>query len=182
MSKIIKHTKDWVEQFVIAYNLCPFATKPFRRDRIRYVHFQDDNAAPFLELLLKEALALREQTPEDLETTLVVHPKLTNSFEDYLDLFATVEDLFEEQGFSELIQVASFHPDYQFADTEYEAPENFTNRSPYPMIHLLRVDSVAHAIDTYPDTARIPTINIARLKQIGSSELIKRYHEIIGKN
>jgi hypothetical protein len=182
MPNIIQQTKDWIEQFVIGYNLCPFAMKPFRDDRIRFVHFEEEDVAQLKEQFLVEALKLRDLPATEVETTLIICPNVSSNFETYLDLFEVMLDTLDEFELDEVIQLASFHPDYQFADTDYEAPENFTNRSPYPMIHLLRVDSVARAIETYPDTANIPVNNIARMQQIGSEELIKRYHEIIGKN
>ncbi len=182
MSEQITKTKAWIEQFVMRYHLCPFATKPFREDRIRYVVFDGQDAKTLLALILAEVRQLQTKPAAELETTLIIHPHFGLTFESYLDLIGDLDDMFEELELMESVQLASFHPDYQFAGTEYEAPENFTNRSPFPMIHLLRVDSVSDAIENYPGINVIPTNNIARMQQIGSAELIKIYHEIIGKN
>lgn len=182
MSEQIITTKAWIEQFVMRYHLCPFATKPFREDRIRYLLFEGEDSRTLLELALAEIRQLQAKPAEELETTLIVHPKFGLSFENYLDVLADLEEMLEAFELNEFVQIASFHPDYQFAGTEYDSPENFTNRSPFPMLHLLRVDSVSDAIENYPDTSIIPTNNIARMQQIGSADLIKIYHEIIGKN
>ena len=175
-------TKSWIEQFVIAYHLCPFASKPFREDRIRYVLLEEENEDKLHDLMMEEVKILQSQPSEVVETTLIIHPNIGRTFDSYLDIFAALEKQLEMQKLEEFVQLASFHPDYQFAETDYDHPENFTNRSPYPMIHLLRVDSVEASIESYPDTMRIPTNNIARMRQIGTTELVKIYHEIIRKN
>lgn len=182
MSSVLQHTKTWVQSFVIGYGLCPFAMRPFQEDRIRYVLVEGSRVEELVEMTFKECLKLQNTTSEVLETTIIVHPNLLTDFLDYISIVEQMQEDLEQLNLDGIIQLATFHPAYQFAETEVDAPENFTNRSPYPMIHLLRAESVERAIAAHPDTAQIPVENIKMMNRIGHEQLIKQNNEIIGKN
>ena len=157
-------TKAWLLNFVIGHNLCPFARKPFESDQIRFVctDAQEDDAllkalAQELELLL---------TDSSIETTLLIVPNALESFTVYWDFIALAEALIESLGLEGVFQIATFHPQYQFDGAEPDAPENRTNRSPYPLLHILREESLSKAIESHPDVAQIPERNIALMRTL----------------
>jgi hypothetical protein len=164
-------TKRWVEQVVIGMNLCPFAAKPFQADLIRYVVTSEKTPMALMGVFLTELNHLVSTPAEKLETTLLIHPDALQNFEAYLDFFAEAEDLLNDSGASELIQLASFHPHYQFANTEPNDVSNYTNRSPYPMIHLIRAESVERARHSYPDIEEIPARNIRLMEAHGLKKM-----------
>lgn len=164
-------TRHWLAEFVIAHQLCPFAAKPFAEGRVRIVVTDSARAEFLLEDLLRELRYLDTQPVAKLETTLLVHPGALEDFYDYNDFLDLADDLLVQEGFEGIFQIASFHPDYQFADTEADDPGNFTNRSPYPMLHILREDSLEQAIAAHPDIAGIPTRNIALMDKLGTANL-----------
>lgn len=164
--ELIAATADWIESVVVAHNFCPFAKRELRRHGVRYAVADGSGEAP-LAALLAECRHL-DGSP-DTETTLLVLPEGFEDFEDYLDLTAMAEDLLAEHGYEGVYQVASFHPDYRFADAAEDDAANYTNRSPYPMLHLLREDSLSRAIDAYPDVDRIPETNIAKARALGAA-------------
>ncbi|MDI5920740.1 DUF1415 domain-containing protein [Halomonas sp. LR5S13] len=162
-------TRAWVETFVVARDVCPFAGREVARDTIRYVAVPASDREAALLALFDECRHL-DATPE-VETTLLVLTEGLDDFDDYLDLLAVAEALLAEQGFEGTYQLASFHPDYVFADAEPEAPANFTNRSPFPMWHLLREEGLARALAHHPDPAGIPERNIAAMRELGHEAL-----------
>ena len=164
---VIAATEAWLRNVVIGLNLCPFAKQPFAqgRVRLRVSHATDEDA--LLEELGAELVALRQSDPEVCETTLLIHPGVLDDFFEYNDFLEVADALLHELGLEGELQVASFHPDYQFADAPAEAAENCTNRSPYPMLHLLREDSVQRAVDSVPDTDDIYRRNIRTLRELG---------------
>jgi hypothetical protein len=165
--EVIKATRIWLERAVIGLNLCPFAKAVYSKDQIRYV-VSNATAPEALEAeLLKELEILRAADPISLDTTLLIHPYVLTDFYDYNDFLATAEAIIADAGLAGEIQVASFHPHYQFAGTEPEDIENYTNRSPYPILHLLRETSVEFAITAFPDAAEIFDKNIETLRRIG---------------
>ncbi len=163
----VEKTKNWLEKVVIGLNLCPFAKHPFKSDKIRYVVFEKTDLNQLSELLVTELRLLSEADPVNLETTLIIVPKTLNDFEDYLNYVDFSEQLLEEFDFEGLIQVASFHPLYQFNGTKAEDVENYTNRSPYPMLHLLKESSVTWAVDNFPNVEEIPANNIKTMQELG---------------
>ncbi len=173
MSQYLETTKKWVERIVVGLNLCPFAKAPFRMGRIRYVVFRGKNRVELARLMIEEARHLAKTLPEETETTLLIHPDALQDFLDYNDFLDEADALIRENGLEGIIQVASFHPDYQFADVPHEAPENFTNRSPYPMLHLLREESIEKALEQYPDPEKIPERNIEKMKALGREGIEK---------
>lgn len=167
MINFIQHTKNWIETVVIGLNLCPFAGKPFREDKIRYVLQATPDLTHLMDKVVIEATTLANDQTNDIETTLIIHPDLLNDFYDYLDFVDYVNESLEGLGLEGVIQVASFHPDYQFEGTQASDPENYTNRSPYPMVHLIKEASVSKAVDTYPDIESIPDNNIQTMNDLG---------------
>lgn len=164
-------TKNWIELLVIGYNLCPFAKLPFVQDRIRYRLTDASEQEELAGILVQEAIFLSEADPEVVETTLIIHPGMLNEFNDYLDFLARAEWLLQQSGLEGVIQVASFHPEYQFEGTEMEAPENYTNRSPYPMLHLLREESIESALRHYEHPEKIPERNIGTMRRLGRTKI-----------
>ncbi len=166
-------TKAWVEKMVIGLNLCPFAKAPFRKGRIRFCVFEGTELEKLMQLFLQELSWLEEASQQETETTLIIHPNLLTSFDEYLDTLPLFESLIQSSGLEGTLQVASFHPEYQFAGTEKEDAENYTNRSPFPMLHLIREDSISRAVDQYPDIEGIPERNIQKLESMGIEEIKK---------
>jgi len=176
MEKYIEATKHWLEKIVVGLNLCPFARLPFSGGRIRYISHEGTDIVQLATLMVQEAQHLIRTPAAEVETTLIILPYALPDFMDYLDFLEEAEWLIRENGLEGLIQVASFHPDYQFEGTEKEAPENYTNRSPYPMLHLLREESVERALEHYENPESIPERNIERMRELGV-EGVKRLLE-----
>ena len=168
--KILLHTRRWVESVVIGHGVCPFAGSVFKDHRIRYRVSQAWKPAELWEEWLGELVYLQEADRIETETTLLIHPLALTDFTEYCDVIAEAEDGLEELGFESDIQLAGFHPEYQFEDSPEDDPANYTNRSPYPMLHLLRVVSVSEAVDGHPDVDGIPDRNIARFRALGKEQ------------
>jgi len=164
-SSIIAQTTQWINSVVIGCNFCPFAAKAVLRKSIRYVVLPEATLEGSLEAVMAE-LRYLDRT-EDIETTLIIFPNHFTDFEEYLDMADMAEDLSVEQGYEGVYQIASFHPDYCFAEADADDPANYTNRSPYPMLHLLREDSVSKAVDHFIDPEGIPERNIAFAQEKG---------------
>ena len=150
---------------VIGCNFCPFAAKAVLKKTIRYVVVEEGDIESSLELFFTE-LRLLDQVAE-VETTLIIFPHHFADFEDYLDLVELAEALIVEQNYEGVYQVASFHPDYCFEGAEADDPANYTNRSIFPMLHILREDSLSDALDNFPDAEGIPEKNIAFARRQG---------------
>lgn len=164
----------WLQEIVIGLNLCPFARKPFESNLVRIVCEEKATEDDILEIVLKELLYLENTTSADTETTLIVLPNAYPDFNDFNSLLFVLNEVLEMEGFVGMFQIASFHPEYQFADTQKQDYENYTNRSPYPILHLLREESLSIAIDQHPDPDGIPHTNIQRLNNFSESQ-IKEY-------
>ena len=165
--EIIAATKAWLEKAVIGLDLCPFARAVHLRNQIRYVVSEAETPEELLAELIGELQALAAADPEAIDTTLLIHPRVLGDFLDYNDFLGVAETAVEELALTGILQVASFHPHYQFAGTEPDDIENYTNRSPYPILHLLREESVERAVEAFPDTARIYKKNIETLRRLG---------------
>ena len=168
-SVCLDRVRHWVETVVVGWNLCPFARKELLQDRIRFVVTEACDEESLLHALLDE-LELLEQSPE-VETTVLIHPEVLSDFYDYNQFLDYVDGLIAQYEYEGIFQVASFHPHYQFAGTEPEDAENYTNRSPYPILHILREESLARAIERYHDVEGIPERNIALLKSKSEQEI-----------
>jgi hypothetical protein len=162
---LIAQTEAWIKSVVIGCNFCPFAAKALLKKSIRYVVLKDANKDQALESLIREMEFLDKA--DELETTLIILPDHFDNFLDYLHLIRSAEKTVARLGYEGLYQIASFHPEYIFADADEDDPANYTNRSPYPMIHILREESVSQAVDHYPDADNIPQQNIAFARQKG---------------
>lgn len=163
--KIIAQTKEWIQSVVIGCNFCPFAAKAVLRDSIRYVVINEPDLELNLHTFMDEIHFL--DASETIETTFIIFPDHYADFEEYLHLVSLAEDLASEHEYDGVYQIASFHPEYCFADAKADDPANFTNRSIFPMIHLLREDSITAAIEHYPDAEGIPDRNIAFSREKG---------------
>ncbi len=168
-AEIIKSVRCWVEQVVMGLNLCPFAGEPMVTDRVRFVVSEADSAQQLLGDLQKELNRLEIDTT--VETTLLIHPQVLQNFFDYNQFLDQAEALLVNRGLEGIYQLASFHPDYQFAGTEPGDAQNYTNRAPYPLLHLLREASLERAIANHPDVAQIPERNIELLERMGPEAL-----------
>jgi len=155
-------TEAWLRDFVVALDLCPFAAGPLRAGAVRVIASRSCTMQDLLADLLNEIEVLRG---EGASTTLLVVPSLLADWDDFLDLLAFAEDLLDETGDAAFVQLVGFHPDYVFGDAPVGDPANATNRSPFPMLHLLRRDEVARAIEGHPDVSGIPERNIALLRE-----------------
>lgn len=167
----IQITKSWIDQFVIKHNLCPFAAFPFRNKKIRYQLEETEDVEKLVMTLINELNYIKNKSGQELETSLIIHPKVLNEFLDYNDFLYAANELLKEMNLDGEIQIASFHPNYQFAGEAEDAPSNFVTRSPFPMLHLLREDSVAKAIQSHPNTEQIPFENIDKMNEIGFDQL-----------
>lgn len=165
--EIVVATRTWLERAVIGLDLCPFAKSVHLQDQIRYVVSEAETPEDLLEHLLSELRFLAAADPEEVETTLLIHPKVLADFLDYNDFLDVADAAVAELGLEGEIQVASFHPRYQFAGTAPEDIENYTNRSPYPMLHLLREASVERAVAAFPETEKIYEKNMETLRRLG---------------
>lgn len=163
----IAATRRWLERAVIGLNLCPFAKSVHVRDRIRYVASEAATTDALLEELAAELAWLAETDPDVVDTTLLVHPHVLGDFDDYNDFLDQADAAVDALGLEGEIQVASFHPDYRFAGTADDDPGNCTNRSPYPMLHLLREASVERAVAAFPDPDAIVERNIETMERLG---------------
>ncbi|MEP6886210.1 MAG: DUF1415 domain-containing protein [Gammaproteobacteria bacterium] len=160
-------TRRWLERSVIGLNLCPFAESVYRGGRLRIHVSEQRTACLLLEDLRAELAGLQSADPALCETTLLIHPWVLADFIEYNDFLEVCEATIAELDLEGELQVASFHPQYQFAGTQSEDIENYTNRSPYPMLHLLREASIEQAIAALPDTDEIYRRNIRTLRDLG---------------
>ena len=164
---VISATRAWLETIVIGLNLCPFAKVVYLKNQVRFVVSRARNSDVLLEELERELNFLAQADPARIDTTLLIHPDVLTDFFDYNDFLDVCDSVVEELELDGVLQVASFHPHYQFADTEADDVTNFTNRSPFPTLHLLREDSVTRAVATFPDVDGIYERNIATLRELG---------------
>ena len=163
----IAETRAWVERVVIGLNLCPFAPAPALKGLIRYATSEAETQEALLEDLATELQHLVASPPEEIETTLLIHPRVLQDFHDFNDFLGLADELLRVLELEGVIQIASFHPRYQFAGTEPDDITNFSNRSPWPTLHLLREDSIARAVDAFPDPEAIFGANMKTLQQLG---------------
>ena len=163
----IADTRRWLERAVIGLNLCPFAKAVHAKGQVRWVLSDASTPEALLAQLGEELAFLRDTDPAEVDTTLIVHPQVLQDFVDYNDFLGDADDLVEVMELDGVLQVASFHPQYQFADSDADDIENFTNRSPYTTLHLLREDSVSRAVEAFPDPEVIVERNVEALRKLG---------------
>lgn len=164
---VSEHTKQWLEKAVIGLNLCPFAKAPHVKNLVRIVVSEARHLDGFLEDLDRELQLLGNTPASELETTLLVHPTLFPDFETFNQMLEIADDAVVENELEGIVQIAPFHPDFQFEGTEADNISNYTNRSPYPTLHLIREDSIAKAAEVFPDASAIFDRNIALLEKMG---------------
>lgn len=162
---IIAQTKKWLTDVVVGCNFCPFAAREVKRDSISYEVLPNADMESTLQAVASTFIYLDEHP--DTETSLLILPGSFSSFDEYLQLVEMAESLLEQEDYEGIYQIASFHPAYLFAGSNNIDPSNYTNRSPYPMLHFLREDSVSQAVDSHPDIDQVPQQNIAFTQQKG---------------
>ena len=165
--QIIAATRNWLEKAVIGLNLCPFAKAVHVKQQVRYVVSNATTAEALLETLMDELQRLSDTDPETTDTTLLIHPFVLNDFLDYNEFLDVADAAVEDMQLDGELQVASFHPDYQFADSDVNDIGNYSNRSPYPILHLLREESISRAVEAFPEAEDIFDKNIATLEKLG---------------
>lgn len=163
----LRQTRAWVEHAVVGLNLCPFAKAPMVKGQIRYVLDETDDPRVLLESLCAEMRALVDADPAEVETTLLVHPNVLGDFMDFNDFLDAADAALEDMGLDGVLQIASFHPQYQFAGTDADDLGNATNRSPHPTLHLLREASVDRAVAASADAGAIVEANLRTLESLG---------------
>jgi hypothetical protein len=171
--QVIAATRNWMEKAVIGLHLCPFAASPYLRGLIRYRVSEQQSADGLAEELAQELLHLAAADPLLCETTLLIHPHVLGDFLDYNQFLDQADAAVASLGLEGELQIASFHPAYQFAGSAPDDVENGSNRSPYPMLHLLREASVQRAAAAFPDVNEIGNRNMATLRELGASGLRK---------
>lgn len=168
--QIIKQTKNWLRSFIIEYNICPFAKREDERNSIYYAVINSQATEQCLEAIFTECQRLDQDL--NIETTLIIFPVYFKQFDDYLDFLGIAESLLIEQGYEGIYQLASFHPDYCFSGEAHEDPANYTNRSPYPMLHLIREESLERALKSHPNPEKIPERNIKLTRDLGNEKIL----------
>jgi hypothetical protein len=165
--EVLAATRTWLEKEVIGLNLCPFAAAVNDAGQIRYAVSAATTQKQLRTDLLDELLLLKEADPAKIDTTLLIHPDVLTDFLEFNDFLDVADDVLKDLGLVGDIQIASFHPQFQFADTEPDDVTNRTNRSPYPTLHLLRESSVERALEDYPDPSEISRRNIEKMRRLG---------------
>ena len=174
----IERTRRWIASMVIGLNLCPFARRVFEADKIQYIVTDAEDETALLEELARELKTLASAPISSAETALLIHPNALGSFLDYNEFLGAGERLIDGLGLRGIIQLASFHPRYQFANTVPDAAENYTNRSPYPMLHLLREESISAITGNPKELRDIPRRNIKTLKDLGREKILEKLKAI----
>ena len=183
--RVEKQVRAWLESFVVGLNLCPFA-RPFVLENqpcsqgLRIAVCDENETESLQRAFLRELDTLQSSSEEKVGTTLLVFPAALQSFEKYLDFLADAQELLTEAGLEGLLQLASFHPDYEFEGEAAGAASHFSNRAPYPIIHILREDMLERVLRDFPNPENIPIDNIKTLEQIGTGELLSRLQQIKG--
>lgn len=165
--QIIAATQKWLEKAVIGLNLCPFAKAVHVKQQVRFVVSSATTPEQLLEQLMNELQLLSDTPAEQTDTTLLIHPFVLTDFLDYNEFLDVADAAVEDMQLDGELQVASFHPDYQFAETDQNDIGNFTNRSPYPILHLLREDSIERAVEAFPEASDIFDKNIETMEKLG---------------
>ena len=177
MADPVATTRQWVERAVIGLNLCPFAKAVYVKQQVRFVLSDASTPEALLEELAEELVLLRDADPDQVDTTLIIHPDVLTDFLDYNDFLDNADAAVEALDLQGVIQVASFHPDYQFAGTMPDDISNYTNRSPYPTLHLLREASIDRAVEAFPDADVIVERNVKTLDALGHAGWAKLFAE-----
>lgn len=170
MESVEQQVRQWVERIVIGLNLCPFAATPYKNGQVRIAVSEAATDEGLLGDLRRELQLLQDSPIETLETTLVVVTGMLTEFDDYNQFLDLADDLLGDEGWSDDYQIASFHPHYMFGGTRANDPGNLTNRSPWPILHILREASIDRALEEYPDPDSIPRRNVRLMKSLSRQE------------
>ena len=165
--QVLEKTRHWLEKAVIGLNLCPFAKAVYVKNQVRLVVSKARHADDLLEELDRELDLLVATPADEIDTTLLIHPTLFDDFLDFNDFLEVAEGVVDEHGLEGVIQLASFHPQFQFDGTEPDDISNYTNRAPFAVLHLLREESVERAVEAFPQADAIFDVNIATLEKLG---------------
>lgn len=165
--QVLAQTRHWLEKAVIGLNLCPFAKAVYIKNQVRFVISHARHADDLLEELDRELVLLAATPAEEVDTTLLIHPTLFEDFLDFNDFLEIAEGVVDEHGLEGVVQLASFHPRFQFDGTEPDDIGNYTNRAPFAILHLLREESVERAVDAFPQAEAIFEQNIQTLEKLG---------------
>ncbi|PJZ44946.1 DUF1415 domain-containing protein [Leptospira brenneri] len=165
--EVLNHTKEWILKSVIGLNLCPFAKPTFQSNTIRYTISQAKSETDLLSDLKSELLFLKEVDPKTIETTLLIHPYVLNDFLDQNDFLDEADFLLNQLDLEGIIQIANFHPEFQFAGKKKNDITNYVGRSPFQTLHLLREDSISRIVDTHPNIDSIFKNNRKKMKELG---------------
>ncbi|WP_341248002.1 DUF1415 domain-containing protein [Cupriavidus pauculus] len=171
--RIVADVRHWLARAVIGLNLCPFAKSVYVKDLVRYVVSDATRDEQLLEELERELRALADSDPAQVDTTLLIVPHMLLDFLAYNDFLYFADRLLGSMRLAGTLQIASFHPQYQFDGTSPDDIENYTNRAPYPILHLLREDSIARAAEAFPDAEDIYARNMETLRQLGHAGWLK---------
>ena len=166
---VIEDTRNWMVKAVIGLNLCPFAKGVHVKNQVRYRVSDASTPEGLLEDLIEELTFLRDADPQEIDTTLLVHPEVLKDFLDFNDFLDVVDAAIEELDLEGVLQVASFHPDYEFGDEEPGDITHYTNRSPYPTLHLIRESSLEQAVEAFPEAADIFEANKDTMRRLGEA-------------
>lgn len=165
--QVLIQTKHWLEKAVIGLNLCPFAKAVYVKNQVRLAVSHARHADDLLEELDRELDLLVATPASEIDTTLLIHPTLFEDFLDFNDFLEVAEGVVDEHALEGVVQLASFHPKFQFDGTKADDISNYTNRAPFAMLHLLREESVEKAVEAFPDAESIFEQNIATLEKLG---------------
>ena len=174
--------KRWVKQLVIDLNLCPFAYPVFKKDQIAYELIESAKFSDCLSFVCEKIIQLSEVDKEDVATTLVILPDFDEDFEEFIDLLYAAENILEQIGLKGCFQLASFHPKYVFEGSEESDVSNYTNRSPFSIIHIIREDDVEMARTLYKNIHSIPENNIKTMHKLGEAEIKNMLENLMHKN
>ncbi|WP_421780789.1 DUF1415 domain-containing protein [Kiloniella litopenaei] len=175
VANALELTQLWVDAMVIGQNLCPFAAPERNRRSIRYVIVEEKNLSKAIEKFLNELLSLQQSSEEEASTSLVIFPAGFEDFDAFLELLENAEDALVQAGAEGLFQLASFHPKYQFDGLPSEDITNWTNRSPFPVLHIIREGQMGRVLDSYKSPEEIPERNMALMEKLGVKGLKQRF-------
>lgn len=165
--EVLDQTRHWLEKAVIGLNLCPFAKAVYVKNQVRLVVSHARHADDLLEELDRELQLFMATPAEEVDTTLLIHPTLFDDFLDFNDFLEIAEGVVNEHGLEGVVQLASFHPQFQFDGTEPDDISNYTNRAPFAILHLLREESIDRAVEAFPEAETIFEQNIETLEKLG---------------
>lgn len=172
------HIRAWLEDFVVGLNLCPFARPLLGSDNLRIAVCLETEQAALLRAFLRELDLLQGSTESEIATTLLAFPRALASFDDYLALLEEAQYLLRAAGLEGLVQLASFHPHYRFEGEADNAASHYSNRAPYPLVHLLREDMLTRVLADHADPEEIPARNVETLGVMGVAELERRWQKL----